>query len=112
MTAEPIAKQQKDQYEIHAGDLVIGPSRFAVRVCGRRVRLSSKEFNILFLMASHPGRVFTREQLFERVWSSKGPHRSRTVDVHIRYLRRKVEPDPAKPRYIETVRGFGYRFKA
>lgn len=99
------------EHEVRAGDLVIRPSRFEVEVRGEPARLSRKEFNILYLMASHPGQVFTRNQLLEHVWGYDAFDGSRTVDVHIRYLRCKIEADPAHPEYIQTVRGLGYRFK-
>ena len=103
---------EQDEEHIRIGDLVIYPERFEVYVRGKPVRLSRKEFQILHLMASHPGKVFTREQLIDLVWGyDYVVGDARTVDVHIRYLRRKIEPDASKPQYIETVRGLGYRFK-
>jgi DNA-binding response OmpR family regulator len=65
------------------------------------------------ILASNPGRVFTRDILLEKVWGFKDValRETRTVDVHIRYLRQKIERDPANPEYIETLRGVGYRFK-
>lgn len=96
---------------IKVGDLVINPARFEVYVRGEPVKLSRKEFLMLHLMASNPGRVFTRDQLMDLIWGYDYSDATRTVDVHVRYLRRKIEPDPSKPRYIETVRGLGYRFK-
>ncbi|MDI6710143.1 MAG: response regulator transcription factor [Thermoanaerobacterales bacterium] len=110
-TAAALPAERRPESEIRIADLVIRPSRFEVEVRGEPVRLSRKEFNLLLLMASHPGQVFTRDQLLERIWGYDAVDGTRTVDVHVRYLRRKIEEDPAHPRYIETVRGLGYRMK-
>lgn len=72
--------------------------------------MTPKEFALLAFLASHPGKVFTRDQLLDRVWGLDSWISPRTVDVHIRWLRTKIEPDPARPRYLQTVRGSGYRF--
>ena len=69
------------------------------------------EFEILMALASEPGRVLGREALLERVWGDSAYRDIRTVDVHIRHLREKVEPNPSKPEYILTVRNVGYRFR-
>lgn len=97
--------------EIKHNALIILPEKYEVYIDGKRVNLSPKEFEILLLLATHPGRVFSREALLERLWGFDLIRETRTVDVHIRYLRQKIEPDPAHPIYIETVRGVGYRFK-
>jgi DNA-binding response OmpR family regulator len=73
------------------------------------IDLTYKEFELLATMARHPNRVFTRDQLFSQVWGSNFLGESRTVDVHIRYLREKLEEDPSHPKHILTVRGVGYR---
>jgi phosphate regulon transcriptional regulator PhoB len=72
--------------------------------------LAPKEFALLALLATHPGRVFSRDELLNRIWGLDVYVGPRTVDVHIRWLRAKIEPDPQHPRYIHTVRGLGYRF--
>jgi two-component system phosphate regulon response regulator PhoB len=74
------------------------------------VNLSPKEFRLLELFMSYPRRVWSRESLLDRVWGPDFVGDSKTVDVHIRWLRQKVERDPSHPEYILTVRGFGYRF--
>ncbi|RJX19288.1 MAG: DNA-binding response regulator [Desulforudis sp.] len=102
---------QEQRKEIHVGDLVINPDRFEVFLGGQEIRLSRKEFSLLLLMASHPGQIFTRDQLMSVIWGYDSVDETRTVDVHIRYLRRKIERDPSHPKYIETIRGLGYRFK-
>lgn len=79
---------------------------------GEEIYLTAKEFDLLWLLASHPGRVFTRDQLLDRVWGYEFYGNVRTVDVHIRHMREKIEPEPNDPRYILTVWGVGYKFKA
>lgn len=77
---------------------------------GNPLPLSRKEFDLLYWMASHRNRVFTREQLLEQIWGYEYSGETRTVDVHVRSLRKKLEPDPERPQYIQTVRGVGYKF--
>ncbi len=81
-----------------------------VTVRGRRVELSTLEFNLLHFLASHPRRIFSRERLLDEVWGRDHYVTPRTVDVHIRRLREKIEAQPEKPRFLQTVRGSGYRF--
>ena len=76
---------------------------------GQMLALTVREFSLLFVLSGHPGRVFTRSQLLERVWGDEY-YDDHVVDVHVANLRRKLSDDPANPRYIETVRGVGYRF--
>jgi len=82
-----------------------------LEVRGSIVRCPAKEFDLLWLLASHPDRVFSREELLQRVWGYEYFGDLRTVDVHVRRIRQKVEPRPDKPRYIRTVWGIGYKFK-
>jgi DNA-binding response OmpR family regulator len=82
-----------------------------VRVDGEMVNLTPKEYDLLILLASNPGRVFGREMLLERVWGYDFVGESRTVDVHVQRLRRRIEADPRNPRYLITVRNFGYKFE-
>lgn len=95
---------------IVAGDLEIDASRRRVRRGGHELHLKPKEFDLLAFLARHPGRVFTRGHLLERVWGYDYIGDPRTVDVHVRWLRQKIEPDPSDARLLETVRGIGYRF--
>jgi len=90
---------------------VDGGSR-EVRVAGTRLHLTAKEFDLLFFLASNPGRVFSRDQLMARIWGYEAALDTGTVTVHVRRLRAKIERDPAVPRYVETVWGVGYRFAA
>lgn len=91
-------------------DVTLYPQECRVTVRGEEINLSPKEFRILELFMSHPRRVWSREQLIERVWGPDFMGDSKTVDVHIRWLREKLEDDPSHPKYLMTVRGFGYRF--
>ena len=96
---------------IISGRLEIDLLGHEVTVNGAAVNLSSKEFELLKVLASHPGQVLTREQLLDLVWGNDFYGDSRTVDVHIRWLREKIENDPGNPEYILTIRGTGYKFK-
>jgi DNA-binding response OmpR family regulator len=96
---------------IVAGQLEIDFERRAVAVRGEEVRLTYVEFEILAALASSPGRVLTREVLLEQVWGDSAFRDPRTIDVHIRHLREKIEGDPRQPEYLLTVRGVGYRFR-
>jgi DNA-binding response OmpR family regulator len=97
------------QSKIAIGPLEIEPEAGEVTVRGRPVRLTKTEFELLRCLASRPNRIFTREVLLEQVWGYDYLGDSRLVDVHVRRLRAKVEDDPADPRLIRTVRGFGYK---
>ncbi|AFY67246.1 winged helix-turn-helix domain-containing protein [Geitlerinema sp. PCC 7407] len=91
-------------------DIVLYPQECRVTLSGESISLSPKEFRLLELFMSHPRRVWSREQLLERIWGPDFMGDSKTVDVHIRWLREKLEVDPSRPQYLLTVRGFGYRF--
>ena len=97
---------------IEVGDLVIDPACRTARIEGDEVILTALEFDLLLHLASNAGRVFSRDQLMEAVWNASFFTDTSTVTVHVRRLRAKIEPDPAHPRYIETARGVGYRFRA
>jgi phosphate regulon transcriptional regulator PhoB len=94
-----------------AGDLHLDPARHAVTKGGRALSLSAVEFRLLEFFLRHRGRAYTRTQLLDQVWGQDRFVEPRTVDVHIRRLREKVEDDPAQPTLILTVRGLGYRFR-
>ena len=96
---------------IEVGDLAIDPARRAVTADGDRAQLTYVEFEVLHALARHPGRVFSRQALLEAVWGDSSYREPRTIDVHIRHLREKIERDPREPAYIFTVRGAGYRFR-
>ncbi len=97
--------------EIVFNDLQILPDEGVVRVSGTEAHLTKTEFRLLVELASSPGRIFSREVLLERVWGLGYFGDGRLVDVHVRRLRTKIEPDPANPRHVVTVRGLGYKLQ-
>ena len=99
------------QNVISAHGLTIDAGRRSVQVRGRSVQLTYVEFELLRTLASHPGRVYSRRMLLESLWGAADYREPRTIDVHVRHLREKLEADPADPEYILTVRGVGYRFR-
>jgi len=109
--AEMLSGGRRPQEPITAGDLRIDFERRAVSVRDVAANLTYVEFEILSALASSPGKVFSREELLERVWGDSAYRDPRTIDVHIRHLREKLERDPRDPEYLFTVRGAGYRFR-
>ena len=95
---------------IVAGEVTIDPERRQVAVAGRPIELTPTEFDLLTVLARHPGRVFTRLELLDRVQGYAFEGYERTVDAHVKNLRQKLEPDPRQPRYLLTVFGVGYKF--
>ena len=93
------------------GNLTLDPSRHEVKLDGRPLELKPKEYDLLTYLARHRGQALSRERIMESVWGWKFTGGSRTVDVHVRWLRAKIEPDPADPVRIVTLRGAGYRFE-
>jgi two-component system alkaline phosphatase synthesis response regulator PhoP len=91
--------------------LYLDADRYYAKKDDTRLDLPAKEFELLFLLASNPGRVYRREDILNQVWGYDYPADTRTVDVHIRYLRQKVEDNPNNPSLILTVRGVGYKFR-
>jgi DNA-binding response OmpR family regulator len=96
---------------LEAGELRLDFDKRTLRMRDEVVRTTFVEFEIVSLLARHPGRVFTREGLLERIWGDSAYRDPRTIDVHIRHLREKIEADPKEPDYLFTVRGVGYRFR-
>ena len=109
--AEMLSGRPGGDQPIRAGDLEVDFERRAVTARGAAVRLTYVEFEILTTLAGAPGRVMTREMLLEQVWGDSAYRDPRTIDVHIRHLREKLERDPRQPEYLFTVRGVGYRFR-
>lgn len=103
-----IARRASSSNDPSMDGLVMDREAFRVSVDGQRVDLSRTEFELLSLLSGHPGRVFTREQILDAAWTDGGCVTDRTVDAHIKTLRKKLEP----VEFIETVRGVGYRFKS
>ena len=95
---------------LRAGDLEIDSTSHIVRRGGVRLELKPREFDLLALLAKNRTRAFTRDQILERLWGHDYYGDSRTVDVHVHWLREKIEPEPGKPVRIVTIRGVGYRF--
>ena len=104
-------ERQLEEETIEAGELKIDPARRTVELAGRPVALTYVEFELLRTLASEPARVFTREMLLRSLWGDSAYREQRTIDVHIRHLREKLERDAREPEYIFTVRGVGYRFR-
>ena len=103
--------EEPDQEALEDGELRIDFDRREVTIEGQPVRLTYVEFEILAALARNPGRVYSRQTLLERVWGDSAYRDPRTVDVHIRHLREKLERDPKNPELVQTMRGVGYRFR-
>jgi DNA-binding response OmpR family regulator len=108
---QPHLPADEAEPRIESGDLVIDLSRRTVQVRGEPVTLTYVEFELLRTLAASPGRVFSRRMLLEALWKSADYRDPRTIDVHVRHLREKLEAEPREPEYILTVRGVGYRFR-
>src|SRR6195952_1501935 len=96
---------------VEAGPARMDVERHVVSVDGQQVQLPLKEFDLLELLLRNAGRVLTRGQLIDRVWGADYVGDTKTLDVHVKRLRAKIEPDPANPKYLVTVRGLGYKFE-
>ena len=96
---------------VKAGEIEIDPGAMTLTVRGNPVTTTATEFRLLDYFARHIGRVFTRDQLLDSVWRDTSFVTPRSVDVYVRRIREKIEPDPENPRYLKTVRGAGYRFE-
>lgn len=105
---EPVAAAPAS---LRSGPVEIDVDRHTVRVNGAEVPMPLKEFDLLEFLVRNAGRVLTRAQLIDRVWGSDYFGDTKTLDVHVKRLRAKIEPDPASPRYLLTVRGLGYKFE-
>jgi len=106
----PLAASQTDGRPLSVHDLELDPSRRAVRVRGGSVDVTRQEFSLLYLLASNPGIVFTRERLLSKVWQEQSFVTGRSVDTLVKRLRKEIEADPAEPKLIITVWGDGYKF--
>jgi two-component system response regulator RegX3 len=112
-----VLRRRSDAEPAHDAVLEAGPvrmdvERHVVAVDGASVTLPLKEFDLLELLLRNAGRVLTRGQLIDRVWGSDYVGDTKTLDVHVKRLRAKIEPDPANPKYLLTVRGLGYKLEA
>jgi two-component system, OmpR family, response regulator len=104
-------REIREDETIEAGDLRIDPAKRSVSVRGDDAELTYVEFELLRTLAGAPGKVFSRQALLEAIWGDSAYREPRTIDVHIRHLREKLERDPRQPEYVFTVRGVGYRFR-
>ena len=96
---------------LRAGNIELDPTRHVLSVGGKAIDVTPKEFDLLSFLMTNRGQVFSRDSLLDKVWGYDYPGDSRTVDVHIRWLRQKIEADPSRPNHLVTVRGVGYKFE-
>ena len=101
---------QNESEVLRSGDLIIDLAGHSAMLDDNPLDMKPREFSLLSLLAANKGRAFTRDQILERLWGHDYIGDSRTVDVHVRWLREKIEPEPSNPRRIVTIRGVGYRF--
>ncbi len=104
----PPAGEAKDSSVLKSGDVVLDIDSRRLKILDKDYNLTSKEFDMMYLFVSNPGKIYSRELLLEKIWGEDYPGDARTVDVHIRRLREKIEPNPSEPRYIQTRWGVGY----
>lgn len=104
-------EKETNDTQIHIQDLVIDKEKHAVTMKGKEISLTPREFSILELLSSHPGKVFSTDKIYENVWNEPFGYSDNTVMVHIRNLREKIEDMPREPRYIKTVWGVGYKIE-
>lgn len=100
-----------DENVIENGDLVLDKSNRRLTILGTEYNLTSKEFDMLLLLVTNPRKVFSREDLLHTIWGADYPGDERTVDVHVRRLREKIEPNPKEPKYVRTKWGVGYYYQ-
>lgn len=105
------AQQKKEASVIKASDMTLDTDSKRLYIAGKEINLTSKEFDVLELLVKNPDKVYSREKLLGLVWGSQYPGDVRTVDVHIRRLREKIEANPSEPKYVHTKWGVGYYFK-
>lgn len=104
------ARSNAEQQRLEFPGLSVDLLKRRVVASGEAVSLTAKEFEVLTLLASHPGRVYGREQIMRHLWDGEFFGEARAADVHVQHIRKKIEPDPGMPRYLLTVRGAGYKF--
>ena len=107
---QPINEHKADENVVQNGDLVLDKSNRRLTISGVEYNLTSKEFELLLLLVTNPKKVFSREDLLHRIWGEDYPGDERTVDVHVRRLREKIEPNPKEPKYVHTKWGVGYYY--
>jgi two-component system response regulator RegX3 len=104
-----VAREREDVAKFRVGGIELDVAHRRVTVNGKQVHLPLKQFELLRVLMANKDRVVTREELLKKVWGADEPLDTGTLDVHIRWLREKIEADPSRPRYIKTLRGVGYR---
>ena len=106
-----VVQEKQDDGVIVSGDLRLDTDNRRLHIAGKEVNLTSKEFELLELLVTNPGKVYGREKLLELIWGKDYPGDVRTVDVHIRRLREKIEASPSEPHYVQTKWGVGYFYR-
>ncbi len=109
--SNPVAAQPQNPAFIKSGELELDTDARTLRVQDKEINLTSKEYDMLVLFVNHAGKVYSRDNLLRTIWGDDYPGDARTVDVHIRRLREKIEPNPSDPRYIRTKWGVGYYYQ-
>lgn len=102
---------QASEADVFSGDIRLDTESRRLYVKEQEINLTSKEFDMLLLLVNHPGKVYSRESLLDTIWGAEYPGDARTVDVHVRRLREKIEPNPSEPRYVHTKWGVGYYYQ-
>lgn len=105
------ASEKEDDSIIEDGDIVLDKGNRRLTICGTEYNLTSKEFEMLILLVTNPRKVFSRTDLLQKIWGPDYPGDERTVDVHVRRLREKIEPNPKEPKYVRTKWGVGYYYQ-
>lgn len=105
------AKKNVEENVIVNGDVRLDKDNRRVQICGREINLTGKEFELLEFLVGNPGKVYGRAKLLQLIWGKDYPGDERTVDVHVRRLREKIEPNPSEPRYVQTKWGVGYYYQ-
>lgn len=105
------AKKNVEENIIVNGDVRLDKDNRRVQICGREINLTGKEFELLEFLVANPGKVYGRAKLLQLIWGKDYPGDERTVDVHVRRLREKIEPNPSEPRYVQTKWGVGYYYQ-
>lgn len=105
------AKKNVEENVIINGDVRLDKDNRRVQICGREINLTGKEFELLEFLVANPGKVYGRAKLLQLIWGKDYPGDERTVDVHVRRLREKIEPNPSEPRYVQTKWGVGYYYQ-
>ena len=109
-TSQPETKGE-DHSAVVSGDIRLDTDSRRLFILDREINLTSKEFDMLLLLVQHPGKVYSRESLLNTIWGADYPGDARTVDVHVRRLREKIEPNPSEPKYVHTKWGVGYYYQ-